>query len=176
MLWTFFPCVRISRDVNFVEDRPFFYNPSTSLPILPQSPPPCVFHLFHLAIMPPHLLLLFPSRHLYLRQHLHLHHLTLFSKPPITRVFSHRPKKNPTNFPPVLPPWTVLTSPLLMILIIILLMSHLLFLMSYRLVHDIIFETTTLFVLKTSMIFLMWMLLLMSHPLIRKLLVFQNAS
>jgi hypothetical protein len=63
-----------------------------------------------------------------------------------------------------------------MILILILLMSHLLFLMSYRLVHNTIFEIIALFILQTSMVFLMSLLLLMSHPLIRKLLVFWNGS
>jgi hypothetical protein len=97
--------IRISRDVNFVEDHPFFYNPSTkpsysptestsflclppfssgndasipSVPIfitppLPSDPP------LPPATTPP------PPPH-------------SFSKPPITRVFSHRPK-NLTHLP-----------------------------------------------------------------------------
>jgi hypothetical protein len=69
-----------------------------------------------------------------------------FSKPPITHVFSRRPKNPPTNFPLVVPPWPVMMSPLM--ILIILLMSHLLFLMSYRLVHGIIFEIGPLFVLQ----------------------------
>jgi hypothetical protein len=102
---------------------------------------------------PPHHLLLFPSRHLYLLQHLPLHHLTLFQNH-LSHVSSVVVLKNPPSFPLVLPPWPVLTSPLLMILII-LLISHLLFLMSYRLDPDIIFEIIALFVLQTSMVLLM---------------------
>jgi hypothetical protein len=161
--------IRISRDVTFDEDRPFFYNPSTKPSYSPiestsfLSFPPissCDVH---------HLVLLFPSHHLYLLlQHPRLplilfqNHLLHVSSAIVLEIFRL-----------VLPPWLVPMSPLLTLLIITL-MIHML--MSYRLLHDIIFETAVPFIRKRSMVFPMCMMLLMSHPLIRKLLVFQNGS
>jgi hypothetical protein len=95
--------IRISRDVNFVEDRPFFYNPSikqsnspiesTSFLCLPPSsssndasiPSVPIFITPPLPSNPPSSAAPTPLPH-------------SFSKPPITRVFSCRPK-NLTHIP-----------------------------------------------------------------------------
>jgi len=130
-----------------------FITPLHSPHILPQSLRLlCVFLLFPSRLLSMrHLHQLLHLRHHLLHLHLHLH-LTLFQNH-LSHVSSLVVPKSPLSFLLVLPPRPVLTRLLLMLLIIIL-MSHILFLMSYRLVHDIIYEIVVLFILKISMVFL----------------------
>jgi hypothetical protein len=87
----------------------------------------------------------------HLHLHLHLHHHNLFQNH-LSHDISVVVPKLPLLFLLVLRPRPVLMHPLLIILIIIL-MSHVLFLMSYRLVPDIIYVIVVLFILLTSMAF-----------------------
>ena len=143
-----------------------------NLHIPPPSPPPFfVFLLIHLEVMflhhPPPLHLMW---YLHMRVQIHLH---LHLNRPLHRFTLVVPKV-PLILHLPLPPWPVLTIPLLMFLM--LLMSHKLYLMSYRLVQDIIFGTAVLLGLLTSMGFHLWMLLLMNPPRIKKLPASLNGS
>jgi hypothetical protein len=101
----------------------------------------------------------------HLHLHIHLHH-NLFQNN-LSHDISVAVPKLPLYFLIVLWSRPVLTHSLLIILIIIL-MSHKLFLMSYRLVHDIIYVIIVLFILQTSMAFPVWML--MSYRLVQDII------
>jgi hypothetical protein len=159
--------------------------------LLPSPPHLCAFLLFQSVMMPLHnvcpllahlfifLRLSTPliiSHPTFLHLHCFLHHLLLIISHPTFLHLYHiiHQLQRPTSV--VLNKLFLFPLPrpalmLLVLLILLIMMSRVLFLMRHRLVGDIISRIMLLLSLLTSSDFHVRVLLLMSHPLIKKLLV-----
>ena len=175
--------MRISRDVTFVENRPFFYNPSTQpsdsptkstsflfLPPISSSDTATHHHhrrhlipLFPIRLLPSHLFLLSLHRH-----HRHLLHPLNHLSPKFTPVVpKHPPNLHLLLLPRSLP---------IFLMILILFLSHMMLLMSHRLVSTTIYVIVPQLSHLTSWGSDVLVLLLVIHPVTMKLPIFQSGK